>query len=257
MNFHIESSSIDVEKLKKIFNNIPLIVFDNSRITKMHDNLPLSLFSLHNFLILFDKKEYEMAAFWFPIVLCIVAMNKKNIGYYNRHLFFEIALWFLVYYKIKFDKCQTKSLNYKKYKEKIDVYAYSNELLIEFTNFIFSNIDLINKYENVNLDRNSTRSLEYTFGRARVKVRDVHTLQKFINAIGGMNEQIISKTNEEIEKIKGRTTSFGVTMEDSEEAEEATFEPQLIAMQFLNFINIDNSNDGSDDNFDELFQSIY
>lgn len=96
--------------------------------------------------------------------------------------------------------------------------------------------------------------MEYTFGRARVKVRDVHTLQKFINEIGGMNEQIISKTNEEIEKIKGRTTSFGVTMEDSEEA---TFEPQLIAMQFLNFINIDNSNDGSDDNFDELFQSIY
>lgn len=72
-----------------------------------------------------------------------MAMNMHNIGYINRLLFFEVALWFLVYYKVKFDKCKNKTLNERKYKEKIDVYAYSNELLIEFTNFIFSNIDLI------------------------------------------------------------------------------------------------------------------
>lgn len=59
--------------------------------------------------------------------------------------------------------------------------------------------------------------MEYTFGRARIRVHDVHTLQKFINAVGGMNEQIITKTNEEIEKIKGRSSSFGVTMDDTEE----------------------------------------
>ena len=183
-------------------------------------------------------------------------MNLKDIGYYNRHLFFEVALWFLVYYKMKFDKCQTKSLNERKYKEKIDVYAYSNELLIEFTNCIFSNIDLINKFENVDIDRNSTRSLEYTFGRARIRVHDVHTLQKFIKAIGEMNETIITNTNEEIEKIKGRTASFEVTVEDTEEPEEQLFEPQQIAIQFLNFINIDNSNEGNDDDFDSLFQFI-
>ena len=222
----------------------------------MHDNLPLALFSLHNFLVLFERKEYDLAAFWFPIVLCTIAMNLKDIGYYNRHLFFEVALWFLVYYKMKFDKCQTKSLNERKYKEKIDVYAYSNELLIEFTNCIFSNIDLINKYENVDIDRNSTRSLEYTFGRARIRVHDVHTLQKFIKAIGEMNETIITNTKEEIEKIKGRTASFGVTVEDTEEPEEQLFEPQQIAIQFLNFINIDNSNEGNDDDFDSLFQFI-
>ncbi|KAK8891282.1 hypothetical protein M9Y10_028490 [Tritrichomonas musculus] len=157
---------------------------------------------------------------------------------------------------MKFDKCQTKSLNERKYKEKIDVYAYSNELLIEFTNCIFSNIDLINKFENVDIDRNSTRSLEYTFGRARIRVHDVHTLQKFIKAIGEMNETIITNTNEEIEKIKGRTASFEVTVEDTEEPEEQLFEPQQIAIQFLNFINIDNSNEGNDDDFDSLFQFI-
>lgn len=67
MNFHINSQPIDVEKLKNIFK--PLIVFDNSGITKMHDNLPLSLFSLKNFLILFKRKEYDISVFWFPIVL--------------------------------------------------------------------------------------------------------------------------------------------------------------------------------------------
>lgn len=71
-----------------------------------------------------------------------------------------------------------------------------------------------------------------------------------------MNQTIITKTNEEIEKIKGRTASFGVTVEDTEEPEEPLFKPQRIAMQFLNFINIDNSNEGNDDDFDSLFQFI-
>lgn len=136
--------------------------------------------------------------------------RRRNRFYYNRHLFFEVALWFLVYYKMKFEKCHTKSLNERKYKEKTDVYAYSNELLIEFKNCIFLNIDLINKHENVDIDRDSTRSLEYIFGRGRIRVHDVHTLQKF----------------------KERTASFGVTVEDTEET---LFEPQRIAMQFLNF----------------------
>ena len=92
-----------------------------------------------------DKTINDITAFLFHIDLCTIAMNLKDIDYYNRHLFFDVALWFLVYYKMKFEKCQTKSLNERKYKEKIDVYAYSNELLIEFTNCIFSNIDLINK----------------------------------------------------------------------------------------------------------------
>ena len=37
---------------------------------------------------------------------------------------------------------------------------------------------------------------------------------------------------------------------------EPLFKPQRIAMQFLNFINIDNSNEGNDDDFDSLFQFI-
>lgn len=79
-----------------ILKNVPEIVFNNSPKTKMHDSLPLCLFSLHNFFQLFDKKMFESAAFWFPIALAITALNEKDIGYKNLYLFFECAFWYVV-----------------------------------------------------------------------------------------------------------------------------------------------------------------
>ena len=68
------------------------------------------------------------------------------------------------------------------------------------------------KIDNMNLDMNSTTPLEHTFGRARIKVHDIHTIQKFIRAVGFMNEKGHRRDYEELEKIKGRTSSFGVTV---------------------------------------------
>ena len=89
-----------------ILKNVPEIVFNNSPMTKMHDSLPLCLFSLHNFIQLFDKRMFESAAYWFPIALTITALNEKDIGYKNRYLFFECAFWFVVYLKIKLNECK-------------------------------------------------------------------------------------------------------------------------------------------------------
>ena len=238
--FKIQSPFIDISEIKKILKHIPPIVFDNSRITKMHDILPLSLFSLQNFIILFEKKRYLDAAFWFPISLTIIALNSNNIGYSNRQLFLECSLWFLVYYRLKLDECENVSLGERKYDSKIDVLPYTNELLVEFSNTIFSTINIIDEYENVYLNRNSTTPLEHTFGRARIKAHDIHTIKKFLKVVSEMNQQKIKKTYNDMIQIKGRVSNFGVVVEDRDEPKDFfAYSPQDVSIQFLNFINID------------------
>ena len=75
------------------------------------------------------------------------------------------------------------------------------------------------KIDNMNLDMNSTNHLDHTFGLERIKVHDINAIQKFIRAVGFMNKKGHRRDYEELEKIKGRTSSFGVTVEDRNEVE--------------------------------------
>lgn len=155
----------------------------------MHDSLPLTLFSLINFLKLFDKKMYHEAAFWFPITLCISSMNHKN--HQNRGFLLETAIWFFTYYKKCYDLFKTEHgdelLKERKYQDKKVVVPYTTQLLIEFTNCIYSNISLTTKYDNIDIDRLFTWTLENPFGRSSVKCKNVHTINKFIQSMGEIN----------------------------------------------------------------------
>ena len=213
----------------------------------MHDNLPLTLFSLNNFIELFEKKRYDSSAFWFPISLSITAYSKKDIGFLNRNFLFETALWFLTFYKEKLDKFKSRVenkeilLNERKYNDSIDVLPYTEDLLIEFCNTLFSVLTIINKYENVDIDRTMTGPLEHCFGRSRSRSKNMHTLMKFISVLQEMNQEILLKKCDDLEKIKGRSLGFGVIVEDKDDGEllfQST--PQQIALQFLDFIDIDN-----------------
>ena len=92
MGFTLDSPILNIEKIKLVLKNIPPIVFLDHQLTKMHNSLPLALFSLNNCIKLFEKKMYNETAFWFPVSISIAAMNYKNIGYQNR-IFFSILLF--------------------------------------------------------------------------------------------------------------------------------------------------------------------
>ena len=260
MNFSIHSPCLNLNGIKSLFKDIPSIVFENLPITKMHDSLPLALFSLKNFVILFEKKMYNEAAFWFPISLTICAMHKKRIGYLNRHFLWETALWFLIFYKKKLDLYQANQLhrneilNERKYKESIDVLPYSSDVLIEFSNSLFSILTIIEKYENVDVDRTSTDPLEHSFGRSRVRSKDLHTLTKFVQVVNEQNKEQLRKKCKELFSIKGRNFGFGIIMESQNDFPlHFTSSPQVISSQFLKFINIDNSELDENETFDDLF----
>lgn len=262
MGFSIYSPILNIEIIQKVLKNIPPIVFSDIPLTKMHDSLPLTLFSLNNFLTLFDKKMYHEAAFWFPITLCITSMSHKLIGYQNREFLLETAIWFLTYYKKCYDlfkiEHEDELLRERKYQDEKDVVPYTTQLLIEFTNCIYSNISLTTKYDNVDVDRVSTGPLEHTFGRSRVKCKNVHTINKFIQSVGEINMQALNSTYNEIDQVKGRSLNFGVTFEDKNE-DELLFAstPQQIAYEFLCLIDIYPENTGKKNDFDNLFSFVY
>ena len=145
---------------------------------------------------------------------------------------------FLAYYKLKLIQHSNENvLPERVYEDKRDVVGYSNDLLVEFSNNLFSNINLIEKIDNMDTDRNSTTPLEHTFGRARVKAKDIHTIQKFIKVIERMNQKDYKRSLDELEQIKGRSLSFGVVIENRKE-DEIFFSstPQQIAMEFIELI---------------------
>lgn len=149
MEFAINSPVIDINEIQHILKSIPSVVFSDTPLANMHDILPITIFSLANFVELFEKKMFYASAFGFPISITITAKNAETIGYKNRMFLFQTALWFLVLFKKFFDDFkttgETEILNERKYNNNVDVVPYTTDLLIEFTNCLYSNISLMKK----------------------------------------------------------------------------------------------------------------
>lgn len=172
-------------------------------------------------------------------------------------------MWFLIYYKQKLIEYElnvedkSELLKERSYKDSKDVLPYNNDILIEFCNCLFSIITIIIKYDNVDVDRTTTVPLEHCFGRSRVRCKDIHTMLKFLKVISEMNQDALKRESAEQEKIKGRSLGFGVIVEDKD-ASECCFSstPQVVAIQFLEFIDIDNLNQNPDESYDDLFEFV-
>ena len=226
--FTTDSPSILIEDLQNILPELPSVVWSNELITKMHDSLPIKLFSVSNLFALIENGHLPGVAFYFPIVSSLIAIHNEDIGFKNRLFLLETAFWFLVFYKDALDNAdeENEQLRQRKYRENNHVTFYTNELLMEFTNTLLSHIQLMNVVDNYNFDRNSTTPLEHKFGIGRLRSRDAFTLQKFLRVISSF--QVIEQKDavlnqlqqeEELIKIAKRTNSFGVQCEKQDEDE--------------------------------------
>ena len=218
--FTTDDPVISIDDLKTILQDMPEIVWNNEKFTKMHDRLPLELFKIDNFIKLFIAGHYTAAAFWFPISLSILAINGADLGFQYRYYLLQAAFWFLVFYKEQWEDAEFCNLKQRKWKGENDVLFYTKDILIEFTNTLHSHIQLMNTIPNYCYDRNSTTPLEHKFGNVRLRVKEKHTIAKFIQTIGILQsiEAQSQKLTEfqsfqEDLKIHGRTSSFGVTVE--------------------------------------------
>ena len=180
----------------------------------MHDLLPLMLFSVHNFRMLFDNHQYAAVAYWFPITCALIGFENQSLSKECRAFLFKCSFCFLVKYKIIKDKELLKSKNIlreNKYGSHIDIQFYTNALLIEFTNLMFSNLNLMEIIKNLYLDRNSTQPLEHLFGRARIRCEYINTFKTFkikLAQLQSLELDTISDT------VKGRRSTFGVEVSE-------------------------------------------
>ncbi len=149
--------------MKTIFDKLPHVIWNDEPYAKMHDSLPLILFSPENFLSLLEKRYFTEAAYFLPISLSILAYSYKNIGYLTRIYLLQVSLFFLVYYYNEMINCLKVELSETKRTNK-HLLFYSKQIVIEFINTLYSDIQLMHEIKPYAFRRNSTGPLEHKFG---------------------------------------------------------------------------------------------
>ena len=248
--FSIKNPIIDMTKLKSILKHLPSVIFSNDEITKMHDLLPLMLFSVHNFRMLYDNHQYAAVAYWFPITCALIGFENQSLSKECRSFLFRCSFCFLVKYKNIKDKELKKKdfLRETKYGSQVDTQFYTSALLMEFTNLMFCNINLMDIIQNLYLDRNSTQPLEHLFGLVRIRCEYINTFKAFRTKLSQLQSLKLDTISD---AVKGRRSSFGVEVseyhcdyfDDDCSLDVDEFPPEEIADDVLKFASF-KENDG-------------
>lgn len=104
-----------------------------------------------------------------------------------------------MFYKEAEIKSKTvEPLKYRKSGENNNIRFYTEEFLIQFTNSTYCDIQLMMLYEDrFCFNRNSSTPLEHTFGRSRVRSKDINTLSRFVKSIGKTKFKSVANTKYE------------------------------------------------------------
>jgi hypothetical protein len=164
---------------------LPSIVFDNSRITKMHDLLALGLFlqaSLHQ-----NFNDYMSQAFlaFFPWFLLVAGLTNCKFSTKTRCGIFETAFWLLCFYRIILARYPhppdtTERITPNKHASLYTTDPRRHALSTFYTLIVV----LRNSSCPVCLNRLGSNPVEHLFGKARLKCRNVNMTKGFLSAIG-------------------------------------------------------------------------
>ena len=87
---------IDVERLQSLLN-LPSKVFSSQKFTKMHDDLPVMLFSFESLMVLAES-EPGYLAYFLPFCLFNIGLSEKGLSLEERINFFEVAFYYVLAY---------------------------------------------------------------------------------------------------------------------------------------------------------------
>lgn len=193
--------------------NLPKIVFNNCNLTKMHDSLPLELFSIKSFLTLYDNSVVGAYLYSFPFTMQIISLKNSILNSIERLFCLETAFYFLyIYFKIKVNYLQPIDTSEKRTNKKFLTYLTDN-FLIEQLNELYSVISIMLNYDGkILLDRCSTSPLEHLFGRCRLKCKNIDTIEKFLRTLA-CNHQNNSVQNIINIDIRGRKLNDSTNIE--------------------------------------------
>lgn len=212
--FSTDSPKIDLEAIQQTLKLAP-VVFLDAQMTKMHDSLPIALFSTKSFLQLIKTDNYPAILYFFPWVLFLAAISNTNLSANIRYDLMEIVLYYLLFYISNLIACYpsiSDKISQKKSAGKPMMVLFNEELVIETCNSIHSTMMLMRTSKiPLKLERVSSTPLEHSFGKVRFKAGHIQTFEKIMK---GFSTDFIKATIKSIDqKIRGRVSDFGEIVE--------------------------------------------
>ena len=173
-----DSELIQLNSTIKEILNLPTEILDRSRIAKMHDDLPIRLFSLKNLDLLLQLEMHSMSAYFIPYSLLIVSLSDDALTNDQRVDFLEIVAYYLCFYKDLMEKSGNVCLQQG---NTSCVVMFDRNIADDMISTCISINSFINLYKgNINLNRLGSNPIEHHFGLMRLKAKFKHTFDVFI-----------------------------------------------------------------------------
>jgi hypothetical protein len=211
------------------------IVFLQSRVSKMHDALPVQLFSPLTLSLIFRdnlSSEFIMA----PWCLLTAGLTLSGISTRTRIELLEVGFWVLyIYWRLK--SCFGYPTGViERITEGREAALYRSDQLRDALNTFMALILVIRgSSHHLCLNRLGSNPLEHAFGKARTRCRDVNTMAKMLAAF---TTEILSKTVDvclDLATVPHRRISFGLDCAPLSRIEKSIFgcSPKEIAASLL------------------------
>ncbi|KAK8883713.1 hypothetical protein M9Y10_042811 [Tritrichomonas musculus] len=203
--------------------------------TKMHDSLPIRLFTIESLEVLLYAELYAEASYFLPFVLLNEVLSTQNLTVDERVDFLEIITFYCKYYKMLYEKTSKSDRANLIGKNKTVLFDLNliDDLL---TTTLSINTVLNSNYDVISLNRIGTNPLEHHFGLIRLRCKFKHDFEKFVE------EEVKIKIIDEIEKmtignlIQHRKSSYGeivVLDDDYPHGEKSKFFNSEMALSIL------------------------
>lgn len=159
--------------------NLPSSIFNNVKITKMQDWLPIRLFTTENFITLDYAEMYTECAYFLPFTLLLTSLSSKDISIDERIDFLEISANYLQMYNGIYASTNIKERGLQTGKSECTLF---NQVII---NDLLTTLLTINSFLNnfkclISLNRFGTNPHEHHFGLLRIRCKFDHSYQKFV-----------------------------------------------------------------------------
>ena len=206
------SSIISIDVLSEILT-LPSKVFSEQKFTKMHDDLPVSLFSLGSLIEIYEKQPCY-AAYFLPFCLLNAAISEKDLSLEERINFLELSFYYMLAYVEEASTVPIKLPDRKSATSRA-VRLFPSSLAKEHCNTVVSILAVLYGHNGtINMNRLGTNPLEHTFGLIRMRSRYRHTYQNMLRTV---NTTMLWKSLVSFlgvgSKVSGRRTYYGQTVE--------------------------------------------
>ena len=176
------TAQIDIERLRQVLR-LPSKVFSNQAFTKMHDDLPVLLFSLET-LVTLSREEPAYLSYFLPFCLMNAGLTEDSLSLEERVNFFEVAFYYMLGYLEELKSTKIALPSHKSARS-THVKLFPEELALECTNTLAALLSVIYGFNmTLHLNRVGTNPLEHTFGTVRMRSRYKNTYQKLIKSLG-------------------------------------------------------------------------